>query len=119
MKGKVLLVHWNVQEAEILANMIRACGWEVATETADGSRVGRKVKETRPTAVVIYLARQPSHGRETGQALKDLKATSTLPLVFVDGTPEVVERTRLKMPTAIFTSTEKLPETLSKFAFTD
>jgi DNA-binding response OmpR family regulator len=116
MKGKVLLVHWNSQEAGILADMVRSYGWEVATETDDGSRVGRQVKEMKPNAVVIYLSRQPSHGRETGQGLRSLKTAKTVPLVYVDGTPEVVERTRQKIPDAIFTSTEELPEVLVKFA---
>ncbi len=116
MKGKVLLVHWNSQEAGILAEMVRSYGWEVAIETDDGARVGRQVKEMRPNAVVIYLSRLPSHGRETGAGLREVKATKGVPLVYVDGTPEVIERTRQRIPDAIFTSTEELPEVLVKFA---
>jgi DNA-binding response OmpR family regulator len=116
MKGKVFLIHWNRQESDILIHMVQAYGWEVTAESEDGSRAGRLIKEREPDVVVIFLSRQPSHGRETGIALRSVKATMDIPIIFVDGTDEINERIKQKVPDAIFSTSEKLKDTLVRFA---
>jgi DNA-binding response OmpR family regulator len=113
VKGKVLLVHWREAEAEVLAKEIRHMGWTVDTETNDGERVSRRLKDDPADVVVIYLTRLPSHGRETGSSLKKRKSTKAIPLVYVDGNEEAVQRTRTQLPDAIYTTTERLDHTLS------
>lgn len=114
MKGKVFLVHWREAEAEVLAREIRNMGWTVDIESNDGARVGRRLREHPADVVVIYLTRLPSHGRETGHALRAIKATKNIPLVYVDGNEEAVERTKTVVPDAIYTTTEQLDRTLSE-----
>ena len=116
MKGKVFLVHWNRQESDILADMVRSYGWEVAVESEDGARAARLIKLQKPDAIVIFLTRQPSHGRETGSAIRSAKATQSIPIIWVDGAEEVIGRTKQAMPDAIFTNPENLREALSKLA---
>lgn len=113
MKGKVLLVHWREAEAEVLAKEIRHMGWTVDTETNDGTRVSDRLRIDPADVVVIYLTRLPSHGRETGTSLQDIKATADIPVVYVDGNEEAVERTRTQLPDAIYTTTEQLNRTLA------
>jgi len=114
VKGKVFLVHWREAEAQVLAREIRNMGWTVDVETNDGARVGQRLKEHPADVVVIYLTRLPSHGRETGHALRAIKATKNIPLVYVDGNEEAVERTKTIVPDAIYTTTEQLDRTLSE-----
>lgn len=116
MKGKVFLVHWNRQESDILADMVRSYGWEVLVESEDGARAARMIKEQKPDAIVIFLTRQPSLGRETGSAIRSAKVTKAIPIIWVDGAEEVIGRTKQAMPDAIFTNPEDLKDTLAKLA---
>ena len=115
MRGRAFLVHWREAEAEVLAHEIRNMGWNVDIETNDGDRVGKRIKEDPPDVVVIYLTRLPSHGRETGHALREINATKDIPLVYVDGNDEAVNRTRTVVPDAVYTTTEQLNTTLSGY----
>jgi hypothetical protein len=115
VKGRAFLVHWREAEAEVLAKEIRNMGWNVDIETNDGDRAGSRIKADPPDVVVIYLSRLPSHGRETGHALSMIKATRDIPLVYVDGNDEAVNRTRTVVPDAIYTTTEQLNRTLSGY----
>ncbi len=115
MKGRVFLVHWREAEAEVLAREIRHMGWTVAIESMDGDRANKRIREDPPDVVVIYLTRLPSHGRETGHALKTIKACRNIPLVYVDGNDEAVARTKHIVPDAVYTTTEELDRTLADF----
>src|SRR5688572_6503983 len=88
MKDRLFLFHWHAAEAEQLAAPLRAQGWQVDVEAQDGARGSSAVKATLPDAVVIYLRRLPSHGRETAEALRSSKATRAVPIIFVDGEGE-------------------------------
>lgn len=69
-----------------------------------------------PDAVVIYLTRLPSHGRETAIALRSARATRNVPIVFVEGKGEPLEKTRAKVPDAIYVTSEELGNALSRFS---
>jgi DNA-binding response OmpR family regulator len=115
-KGRLALFHWNAKEAAGLARALRADGWKVDVESEDGARGGRAVLAFPPDAVVIYLARLPSHGRETAHWLRSSKAGRNIPILFVDGTPEAVENTRAKVTGAVFTTAGRLATALRKYA---
>lgn len=115
MKGRAFLVHWREAEAEVLAREIRNMGWNVDIETNDGARAGKRIKDDPPDVVVIYLTRLPSHGRDTGQSLQTREDTQSIPLVYVDGNDEAVDRTRRAVPDAVYTTTEELDRTLSSY----
>jgi DNA-binding response OmpR family regulator len=115
VKGKVFLVHWREAEAELLANEIRHMGWDVDVESNDGEKVGQRLRSEPADVVVIYLSRLPSHGRDTGHSIQEIKALQDIPLIYVDGNDEAVERTRTVMPDAVYTTTEELDRTLMGF----
>ncbi|MBI2165619.1 MAG: response regulator [Chloroflexi bacterium] len=116
MKGNLFLIHWNQMEAEALARLLRAEGWQVRIEAQDGARAWRSIREDTPDVVVIFLARLPSHGRKTAEALRSTRGTRGLPIVFVDGKPEAVEKATSKVPDAMYTGSAQLKEALAKFA---
>lgn len=115
-KGRVFLFHWNQAEAKEYALAIEKDGWVVDYEWEDGARGGNKVKLDPPNVVVFYLTRLPSHSRATAEYLAETKATRSIPLVFVGGGDEALEKTRKKIPGGIYIGEDGLLATIAKFA---
>lgn len=116
MTGRLFLIHWDAVEAEERAERLRAEGWEVETEAEDGADAAERIRADVPAAVVISLDRLPSHGRETAHYLRSRYGESELPIVFVDGDEEKVEAARERVPEAVFTTSDELPDVLGKLA---
>jgi DNA-binding response OmpR family regulator len=108
----LFLIHWNAAEAEQLAQPLHSQGWHVEIESEDGARAGKRIKETQPATVVIYLTRLPSHGRETAAYLQATKTTRHIPIIFVGGVGEALERTKAKVSDATYITSEELYSTL-------
>ncbi len=111
---KLFLIHWDDSEIEAYAERLRALGWEVEYEAMDGAMAYRRVKEWQPDVVVIDLRYLPSHGRMTGMILRKAPATWEIPLLFVGGKPEAVEKVRDEVFDAEFVSEEELPQALER-----
>lgn len=103
-ENKLFLIHWNPSEAEGLAQQFKQAGWRVEVEAQDGGRAYQTIKTAPPTVLVIYLTRLPSHGRETAHAVRSFRATRDIPIVFVDGQGETLEKTKAKIPDAVYTT---------------
>jgi len=110
----VRLVHWNEDEGLERRKQLEAFGFDAAFEFGDGVFVLRQIRSGPPDAVVIDLSRAPSHGREVAHALRSAKATRHLPIVFVDGEPEKVKKTKLLLPDAAFTTWGRIKTALPK-----
>lgn len=109
----VCLLHWNDAEASERLDLLRQAGFSAYHLTGDWPLMRNHLREHPPAAIVIDLSRLPSHGREVGAALRATKATRLIPLVFVDGLPEKVERVRALLPDAVFTTWEAIDPALS------
>lgn len=105
---RVFLVHWNQEETRFYAAGLQSLGYAVETESDDGAKGYRRIKASPPDVVIIYLARLPSHGRETALALPTTESLCDLPLVFVGGKPKVVEQIKPLFPGAEFTSQDDI-----------
>lgn len=116
MEKKVFLIHWNPAEAQAYSGQLERFGWQVDLEAEDGARAARTIRATQPDLVVIYLTRLPSHGRETGVYLRSLKSTRDIPVVFVGGEGQALEKTKAKLPNATYTTTAELEATLRTFS---
>src|SRR3990172_2797546 len=79
-------------------------------------RGGTAIKLNPPTAVVVYLTRLPSHGRATAEYLAEAKSTRAIPLIFVGGEGEALEKTKKEIPKATYISEDKLEKALAKHA---
>lgn len=107
-RPRIRFVHWKQEEVDERASRLEAEGYEVDGEVP-GTSIGiAKLREDPPTAFVIDLGRLPSHGREVAFALRQSKALRTIPIVFVGGTEEKVERIRGDLPDAAFTSWDRI-----------
>jgi CheY-like chemotaxis protein len=110
----VRLVHWNEDEGLERQQQLEALGFEAHFDFGDGLFVARQIKAGPPDAVVIDLSRVPSHGREVAHSIRSVKATRHVPIVFVDGEPEKVLRTRQLLPDAIYTTWGRIKTALPK-----
>ncbi|HEX7281943.1 MAG TPA: hypothetical protein VF239_07805, partial [Vicinamibacterales bacterium] len=98
MKKSVRLVHFNEDEGLERRAQLEAFGFDAAFDFGDALFMTRQIKATPPDAVLIDLSRVPSQGREVAQSIRSTKATRHIPIVFVDGEPEKVEKTRQFIP---------------------
>lgn len=103
-KRSVFLFHWH--EAEMVARLERLAelGYDVDGEGKDGARGGKRVQADPPDAIVIDLARLPSHGRAMAWYLRERKRTRGVPLVIVKGEPAKTQRLQRDLPDAIYTT---------------
>ncbi len=102
---RVLLVHWDADEAGELASELSGQGHDVVVESEDGARAAHRVFEGASGAVLISLRRLPSHGRETAV---HIRARSDVPIIFIDGDPEKVDATLEAVPDALHVTWDQL-----------
>lgn len=108
---RVRLIHWKAEEAAEKIEKLKAAGYEVEYSQLDGDSF-RALRNDPPAAFVIDLSRMPSHGMQLGSGLRGYKATRNVPLVFVEGEPEKVERIRKLLPDATYTTWSKIRSSL-------
>ncbi len=104
----ISLIHWNYDEAKERAKLLKAAGYTVDVLSIASPDTLKTLKTDPQAAFVIDLSRLPSHGREVALALRQAKATRSVPIVFVDGELEKVERIRKILPDAVYTSWSKI-----------
>ncbi|MEO8099834.1 MAG: hypothetical protein ABI811_19205 [Acidobacteriota bacterium] len=105
---RIRVFHWKAEEAQPLLETLRNGGYAV---DYPGDKVAGNFQSMRskpPAAVVIDLTRMPSHGRQAAAGIRYTKTLRHLPIVFVDGETDKVERIRTEMPDATFTTRAKL-----------
>ena len=110
---RVRLVHWKPAEAADKVEILRSAGCDVTYEELSPSSF-KEMRANPPDAVVIDLSRIPSHGRDVGVGLRSYKDTRHVPLVFVGGDPEKVERIRQLLPDAVYTAWDRIRDVLGK-----
>jgi hypothetical protein len=113
--SRLFLVHWNAAEAAARAARLRRSGHVVTPFSDAGGGVAlRRVREAPPEAFVIVLDRLPSHGRAVAQWVREQKATRHVPLVFVGGAPDKLEKVRTLLPDATYTTWTRLRADLAR-----
>jgi CheY-like chemotaxis protein len=106
--ARVFLFHWNEAEARERAARLARIGHQAVMPRLDSGADFKAIAARPPDAFVIDLSRLPSHGREVAAALRERKATRTVPIVFVDGAPEKIDRIRALLPDAVYTDWKRL-----------
>ncbi|UCF59662.1 MAG: DUF3052 family protein [Anaerolineaceae bacterium] len=107
----VRLIHWNAAEAKECVQIIADLGYEVVFKVFDANEL-RNIREAPPNAVVIDLSRLPSQGRDLGINLRKYKTTRNVPVLFVGGDQEKVDRIKEILPDAFYTSWDRIDEAL-------
>jgi CheY-like chemotaxis protein len=104
--ARICLFHWNAEEAKPLVKVLEAAGHSVEHRGQMASY--REVRANPPEAIVIDLSRLPSHGRELAIFFRGSKKTRHVPIVFVGGEAEKVERVKKLLPDAAYTAAARL-----------
>jgi CheY-like chemotaxis protein len=104
----ICLLHWNEAEAQECLAWLAETGFSAYHLKEAGPLMLKQLRAQSPAAFVIDLSRLPSHGREVAAALRANKKTCHIPIIFVGGQPEKVERVRTLLPDAVFTTWEAI-----------
>jgi hypothetical protein len=112
LSTRIRLIHWNAAEAKDRIRHLRAAGYTVDYDALTPDLL-RGVRDRPPAAVVIDLGALPSHGREVALTLRENKGTRGVPLVFLEGEPEKVEKIRTLLPDAAYTSWSNAATTIA------
>ena len=103
----IRLIHSNLGEAEEHALVLERAGHRVDRSPLDPKSL--KILKARPPDVVVMdLTRSPARGRDLGVLLRKTASTRTVPLIFAGGDPGKVERVRVLLPDAAYTSWKKV-----------
>jgi hypothetical protein len=112
---RVRIFHWRAEEAKPLIAALRKGGYTVEYPGDKANGNWRTLRERpQPVAAVIDLTRLPSHGRWVAAEIRATKSIRHIPIVFVDGDPEKVERIRKELPDAVYTSRTRLLPALKR-----
>ncbi len=103
--ARVTYVHWDESEAHDVARRLIAGGHEVTVHWAAGEGMQA---DSVPEVLVVSLERLPSHGRAVAQWLWSAQYRRAIPIVFVGGAPERVERAREQFGDAVFCGEHEL-----------
>jgi CheY-like chemotaxis protein len=106
-KHRIRLIHWKPAEAMQEIEKLCAAGYDVASESLTPASL-RELKEDPPDAIVIDLSRLPTQGRDLALTLRKFKSTRTVPLVFVEGDQEKVERIKKFLPDVSYTTYSRI-----------
>lgn len=110
----ISLIHWNADEAKERAKLLKAAGYKVDLLSIASPDTLKALKTDPPAAFVIDLSRLPSHGMEVALSLRQAKTTRAVPIVFVDGEAEKMERMQKLLPDAVYTSWSRIRSSLKQ-----
>jgi hypothetical protein len=112
--SRVVLIHWNAQEAKDRTKRLRGAGHAAELLVPQGGASLRPFRENPPDAFVIDLSRLPSQGCAVAILLRQQKSTHRVPLVFVGGEPQKVERVRNLLPDAEYAEWARIGSALRR-----
>jgi hypothetical protein len=113
-RRRIRLIVWNAAEARDRVDALARAGYQVDQKRFAGPASLRAMRNRPPDAVVIDLNRSPSMGRDVGLAVRSFRATRRVPLVFVEGAEDKVDRVRRMLPDAVFTTWGRIRSSLKR-----
>jgi len=114
VKKRILYFHWNKEEAVINVSKIKLNGYVTELGILNSQADFKTIRIDPPNIFVIDLSRLPSHGREVAVGLRSYKSTKQIPLIFVDGAKEKVEKVKQVLPDSIYCSWKNLKAGIKK-----
>lgn len=100
---RIRLIHWNADTEQERVGLLSEAGYRIEYDPITNA-VLKAIKAEPPDVVIIDLGRRPAQGRDMGVYFRKYKATHLMPIIFVDGLPDKVERVKQTLPDAVFTS---------------
>jgi hypothetical protein len=97
-----------------LIDLLSKAGYTVEYSPQEPAGGFRLMRADPPYAAIIDMTRLPAHGYYVATAVRGSKTLRHIPIVFVDGTDEKLERVRRELPDATFTTRARLAGVLKK-----
>lgn len=101
---QIKLIHWEAEEVHSREELLNAAGYLVDSQLKSGPLILKQLTNNPPAALVIDLSRLPSQGRDFALLVRNRQGTRNIPLVFVGGNEDKVERIMELIPDATYTS---------------
>jgi hypothetical protein len=111
--ARVTYVHWAEDEAHAVARRLVAGGHQVTVHWAAGEGMQA---DSVPEVLIVSLERLPSHGRAVAQWLWSAQYRRAIPIVFVGGSPDRIERAREQFGDAVFCGEHELAAVVTGLA---
>jgi CheY-like chemotaxis protein len=112
--SRILLVHWNENEAAERARKLEKYGHKVRTLFTSDKKHLDQVRNFPPELLVIDLSRLPSQGREVAGYFRRVKSTRQVPILFLDGDVDRVQRVRNLIPDAEFAKSDDIKNAIKR-----
>jgi hypothetical protein len=100
--SRIVVLHARPGEVDEAARRLCGAGHDVQVLWPDGMPGLASVRRDPPDVFVIDLTRQPAQCQALGTALRQLKATRHVPLVFLEGDPAKTARVKAALPDATY-----------------
>lgn len=107
------LIHSNAQDIQQRVVGLETSGY-IVTAALPVPPSLQQIKKSPPDAVLVDLTRSPSTGRDVAVWIRTTKATRHIPIVFIEGDPEKLERIRKLLPDATYTSWRRIRGSLKQ-----
>jgi hypothetical protein len=111
---KLRLILWDSSIARERAAELMRAGFQVEADLLKNPADIKELKVNPPDVFLIDLSRQPSHSLEIALYIRLSKPTRHIPIVFIGGEPEKVEKVRSKLPDAVYTVWDSAPDAIRK-----
>jgi DNA-binding response OmpR family regulator len=115
IKGRAFLVVHNRDYADQLARDLDAKGWSCAVAAEEGDHGVSRIRDSKPTAVIIDASRVTDPGIATAAAMRADPATQARPIIFIPAS-KAVDQINPAVPGAIFASRDALDFALQELA---
>lgn len=98
---RIRLIHWKLEEASTQIERLRLAGYMVEADHLTPNLL-RDLRADPPDVFLVDLTRLPSQGRDLAVNLRKTVATRAIPIVFVGGEQQKVEKVRELLPDAAY-----------------
>jgi DNA-binding NarL/FixJ family response regulator len=111
---RIHLIHWQKQESETYASILRNFGYEVDCTLPENAQFFKSLRASLPDLMVVDLSRLPSQGRDIVINMRSQKSSQLIPVVFVEGDPQKTGRIQQLIPDATYTSWDKIEDAINQ-----
>jgi len=111
MTHRVRFIHWKPEEAKNYIQLLVGAAYTVDYGKMSNNLL-KEIRENPPDAILIDLSRAPSQGRDMGISFRKYNTTRIVPILFIGGEPDKVDRVKETLPDAIYTSCDTFEDDL-------
>lgn len=108
----LFIIHWNEEELHEYVTPLLLKDWNVGYEFKNEVSAKLKIEKLKPNIILIYLKLTPSRGMFSARIIKQTDSIKHIPIIFVDGKPKNVKKSKIEFPDAIYATSENLETTL-------